>query len=91
MENQQTLFNMVETYDLKTVEEDSKNAVKKRFKQLPDQSMDEFEEEIQDEINLEIAYRLRKIAEMYETRALKEQRQTIRLVYNQNGKLTVQE
>ena len=83
------LLKIEESYNLRTVEEDSRNAVKKRFKPCEEQSIEEYEQELEDEIRLEIAYRLRKIADQLEEKALKEQRQTIRLIYNEKGKLTV--
>ena len=91
MEKQQTLFQMTESFNLNHLEEDSLIAVKKRLKQLPDQSTEEFEEELRDEVFLEIAYRLRKIADEYEEKALKEQKEMIRLVYNEKGKLTIKD
>lgn len=91
MEKQHTLFQMTESFNLNHLEEDSFAVVKKRLKQLPDQSTEEFEEELRDEVFLEIAYRLRKIADEYEEKALKEQKEMIRLVYNEKGKLTIKD
>ena len=91
MEKQQTLFQMTESFSLNHLEEDSLIAVKKRLKQLPDQSTEEFEEELRDEVFLEIAYRLRKIADEYEEKALKQQRESIRIAYSECGKLFIKE
>ena len=85
------LINVEETYNLAKLDEEATAFIKKKFKQLPDQSEEEFFKELKDEILLEKAHRCRVMAEKWEREALGEQIQTIRLVYSQNGNLTIKD
>lgn len=78
---QESLFDIEESFNLKTLEEDCAKAVQKRFKPTEGESAEEFNKEFHQELQLEKAARLRVIADQLEARALKEQKDAIHIAY----------
>lgn len=61
------LFNLEEVYNLKTIEETTRQFIKKKFqKPVEEESLEEYNDFIDSEYKLELADRLRKMAERLE-------------------------
>lgn len=69
---QQTLFEMTEDYALNGIWEKSEGFIKKKYpKPVDGEGYDEYNQFILDETRLEVAYRLRIIADRFEENANK--------------------
>ena len=88
MEQELTLFEMQSVYNLKTIEENTRIFIRKKFpKPVEEEDMDSYIDFINDEYKLELASRLREIADRLEDEALKGQREMIRVAYSPVGTL----
>ena len=76
------LLEVEENYSLVGLKESCILFVKRKYpKPAEDESLEEYNEFLRDEIELEIAYRLRKIADQIEGRILNPMKKDIREVY----------
>lgn len=61
------LFELVDWYNLKTIEETTKKDIRKKFpKPVDEEDLDEYNDFVDDEYKLELAERLKRMAELLE-------------------------